>query len=279
MWRRPSASRRLAPAAHPADQHGGSDATLHHGVDRALDGPRPAEVVGQNLGGRLVEDLQVELGVGGDVLPVQAGQGLGLLAKVLAEAAGVDLVLHGPGQGPVVGVALVDGEELEGKQGQRVAGVGQHGVQVAADGGGADTVCAGAQETVEVGAVRAGGRQAVQKNLMGGPVAELVSLQQHAEHLHEQRLAGAEEAADPDADTLLVLADGGICVGVEHAVQVALPLGGDDQIGQLALYHGRPAVGDLDDRLNPLLHGGCEDVPNAHEPSCPARSLHMETAG
>ncbi len=85
------------------------------------------------------------------------------------------------------------------------------------------------RETVEVGAVRAGGRQAAQKKIawVGRLVAQYGQPSSSAPSTFiKQRLAGAEEAADPDADALLILADGGIGVGVEHAVQVAPPTEG-----------------------------------------------------
>ena len=244
-----------APTPEALDQRLRRDPVCRDRGHGPLDRVDSREMLRQGLNRGLVERLKVELGIRRDLLPVHSAQpGSRHTEKVIA-AAGIDLILHGPGQRPIGGVVPVVGKQLEGDQGQRVVLAGEHGVQVAAHGRRTDLAGTDVQEPRQVGAFGTGGRQAVEENCARRPAIDRASFQQHAQHLHQERLAGPEETADPDADPLLVFALGRIGVGVEDLAEIALPLRGHDQVGQLAQQDPRPAVGDLDHWLDAFLNG------------------------
>ena len=181
-------------------------------------------MLGQGLNGGLVEVFEVELGIRRDLLPLHFAEPGSRHTEQVIAAAGIDLILHGPRQRPVRSVLPIVGEQLEGDQGQRIVLAGEHGVQVAAHGRRADLAGADVQEAREVGTFGAGGRHAVEEGRARRPAIDLAAFQQYAQHLHQERLAGPEETADPDADALFVFAVGRIGVSVEDLAEIALPL-------------------------------------------------------
>ena len=260
----------LAPGEQAADQVGGGDPTLQvGGVAGAGDLVGGLERRGQGIGGGLIQRGGVEGGVVHDLLPLHAGEGLGAGAEDSRFPLAVDLALHHPGERPVVGEAGVAGEQLEGDQRQSVLLRGQLRVQVAADHRGAQRALADGEEALQIGPIGAIAGQPVEEQVLDALGAEVAALQQGAEHLHQQGLAGAEEAADPDAHALLVVAVGGVRVGVQHLTQEALPGLGDHQAVQLGGDDGRLAVEHLDHRLDPLGDRGGEKIADLHYNSSP----------
>jgi len=143
-------------------------------------------VLGESLYGGLVEVLKVELGIGGDLLPVRSAQPGGRGPELVIPATRVDLVFYGPRQGPVGGIVPIAGKELERDQGQWIVLAGQHGMQVTTHGRRCELAGADVQKTRKVGAFGAGGRDAVEEGCARRPAIHLAAFQQHAQHLHEE---------------------------------------------------------------------------------------------
>ncbi len=161
------------------------------------------------------------------------------------------------------------GEELEGDQGEWILAGGLLGVKVPPNGGGGYLTLADGQEALNVGPLLAMGREAAQEQLVYGLPLELTAFEQRAQDLQEEGLAGPEEAADPYADALLVVAIRRIGVTIQDYAEVALPLGRDDKVRDLTDEHARISIGHLDDRLYPLLYGRGERVTDSHHASSP----------
>ena len=268
--RLPPPSRSRHQARRRADQAIGRNAALvHGGVEGASDSRGVGESLRHRVGGGAIQRIDIEGRVFHDLAPLHAGQRLCPPPEGFGPSLAVDLAFHGPGKGPALGEFASLGEELEGDQGQRLVAGRLLRVQIPAHHGGGDLALADGEEALDIRFLLAGIGDAVEEHVVDALMIELSALQQGAERLHQQRLAGAEETADPDADTALVLAIRGIAVGVQRPVQEPLPLRGDHETAQLCQHHCRFPVEDLDDRFDGLGDGSGEEIAYLHYSSSP----------
>ena len=156
----------------------------HHQSWQERFAPLPAAPHG--VRGRLVQCRGIVSSVGDDFLPGLAGQLFHPAAEVVAAAAPVDLVLDGPGQGPSRGVVHRLGEQLEGDQGERIAGAGLLSVQVAAHHRRRELALTDGQEALQVVTILTGGRQTVQEQVVDVLPVDLAAHKQDAQHLHQE---------------------------------------------------------------------------------------------
>ena len=162
-------------------------------------------------------------------------------------------MLDRPGQRPALREATLQREELERDQRERVVAAGLHGMQVAADNRRRDLALANGEVAADGVAVGAIARQAIQEDVVGRLALQIGAFEHHAQHFDQQGLTRAEEAADPDADALLVIALGGICISVKDTAEVLFPLRRDDQVAEFAQQDGWTAINDFDNGFNALL--------------------------
>ena len=106
--------------------------------------------------------------------------------------------------------------------------------------------------------------QTAQEQVVNRLAVKLAARQNKAQHLHQQRLPRAEEAANPDAGVAPFAAVRGLRPAVEHLPHMLLPLRRDDKVVQLMEHPLRIAIRNLHHRLDAVADVGGEGLDNLH---------------
>src|SRR6266540_561023 len=93
---------------------------------------------------------------------------------------------------------------------------------------------------------------------------QLIAIKNNPEHLHEQRLARAEEAANPDPQISADATVSGLSPRIKHLAKMLLPLLSNDQIAQLVTQPAGITIGHLHNWLDPLDDVRVKDIDDVH---------------
>src|SRR6266508_4833418 len=99
---------------------------------------------------------------------------------------------------------------------------------------------------------------------------QLIAIEDSPEHLHGQRRARAEEAANPDPRISAGATVGGLSPRIKHLAKMLLPLLGDDQIAQLVAQPAGVTISHLHNWLDPLGDVRVKGIDDVHLNFLPA---------